>query len=174
MPSDALKVVGSFPAVYQVGVWQNVSITAWFGKATLPAARELAQITEHTVALMAGQRVSVIYLVAEEFGLPDSETREVIAQILRDNGHHVGCLVVVLSGTGFWVSAMRGVVTSLRVVAPRALDLRVHARAEELHGWFPAEHKKRTGMDIDLDAFQRVLESVTSWQEHGRAAIIRG
>jgi hypothetical protein len=174
MPSDDLTIVGSFPGVYQVALWQNISVTAWFGKATLPAAQELARITTRTAASMAGQRVSVIYLVAEAFGLPDSDVREVLLHIMKDNADLVGCLSVILGGTGFWVSAMRSVVTSLRVVAPRALDLRVHGKVEELLGWFPVEHLKRTGVNIDIDAFKRMLNSVAATQEQGRIALMSG
>jgi hypothetical protein len=174
MPSDDLTIVGSFPGAYQVALWHNISTTAWFGKATLPAAQELAQITHRTALLTEGQRVSVIYLVTEEFGLPDANIREVFFTIMKDNAHLVGCMVVILGGAGFWVSAMRSVVTGLRVVAPRALDLRVHGKAEDLLGWFPAEHVKRTGVNIDRDAFKRMLERVAVIQEQGRIEFTQG
>jgi hypothetical protein len=173
MLSDELTIMGSFPDAYQVALWQNISVTAWFGRATLPAAQELSRIVARTALLTTGQRVSVIYLVAEEFGLPDSDVRDVLLNIMKDNAHLVGCIAVILGGTGFWVSAMRGVVTGLRVVAPSALDVRVHGKAEELLGWFPAEHLKRTGVQLDLVAFGRMLKSVATTQEQGRAQLGR-
>jgi hypothetical protein len=97
----------------------------------------------------------------------------VFLKIMKDNAPFVGCLAVILGGTGFWVSAMRSVVTGLRAVAPRVLDLRVHGKFEELLEWFPAEHLKRTGVNIDLDAFKRMLESVAATQEQGRVEVTR-
>jgi hypothetical protein len=71
---------------------------------------------------------------------------------------------VIVSGSGFWASAVRGIVTSVQVVAPHSIDLRVHANSAELLSWFPREHELQTGVAIQAAELQRELEQTEAWQ----------
>lgn len=166
------NIVGSYPGVYQVQLWKNVSICAWVGRATQPGAEELIGITQRTIAALgATQRFSIVHLVAEGIELPDGGARGVLAQILKDYADHLGCSAVVLGGSGFWASAMRSFITGLRVVAPRTFDVRVHGEIEELREWYPAEHEKRTGVPIDPASFVAELERAKRWQDETVSAL---
>jgi hypothetical protein len=159
------NISGSYPGVYQVQLWKNVSICAWVGKATVPATSELGQITQRTIATLGPkQRFSIVHLVAAGLELPDSGSRGALVQIIKDYADHIGCAAVVLGGSGFWASAMRSFITGMRVLAPRTFDLRVHGEIEELLDWYPAEHEKRTGVAIDPAAFLAALTRSRDWQ----------
>jgi hypothetical protein len=170
--SDSLTILGSYPGAYRVQLWKNVSICVWVGRATQLAAEELVSITQHTIEVVGPkQRFSFVHLVAEGIELPDSGARGVLVQIMKDYADHMGCAAVVLAGTGFWASAMRSFVTGVRVLAPRTFDLRVHAQIAELLEWYPAEHARRTGLEIDPASFLAELARAQDWQRETMAAL---
>jgi hypothetical protein len=167
--SEDIKVLATFAGSHRVCLWRNVSITIWFGKPTLQAVEGLAPLTEVALTASGYSRFSVIHLVADQLALPDSQTRSELVHMMKEHGDRMGCMAVIVSATGFWASAMRSVITGIRVLAPRTFDLRMHANAEELISWFPAEHRKRTGVEIDIAGLRRTLAQAKSWQDEESA-----
>ncbi|HKU39347.1 MAG TPA: hypothetical protein VJR89_14395 [Polyangiales bacterium] len=132
---------------------------------TAPAVRELGTITGQLLNALGGStKVSYIHLIPFSLRLPDSEARAALQEITRDYGQHTACVGVVVSGSGFWASAVRGIVTGVQVIAPKSIDLRIHAQSSELLGWFPREHQLQTGVAIQGTELLRMIESTTARQ----------
>jgi hypothetical protein len=85
------------------------------------------------------------------------------------------CVGVVIDGPAFWTSAIRGLVTSVRLVSPRTFDLRIHAHPEELLTWFPPmEHARRTGTTLHPLGFRQCLEQAQAWIAEVPVCMIMG
>jgi hypothetical protein len=170
-PGDELKIFGAHPGSFEVKLWHNITVTTWFGPATPSAALKLSELTKVLMTtLPPEQRISVIHLVAPKLELPSNEVRTLFLQPLQQYADRFGCVSVIVGGTGFWTSAMRGFITGMRVLAPRTFDLRLHADAESLLEWFPEEHQKRTGFQIDPNALAAILAQATTMQQAAVAA----
>lgn len=168
-PGDDVVLVGEAPHSFRTGILGNVTVTAWFGRLDLTAAQMLGRVTEDVIRRLGGQRGSSVHLVDAEIGFPDALTREQLAQISRSSAEQMGCVCVVLDGQGFWVSAFRGVLTSLHALAPKAFDIHASASTAEVVSWLPKEHLKRTGATIRPEALQRLLETGERWRHEARA-----
>jgi hypothetical protein len=143
----------------------RLTVTAWFDQLDKPSAQVLARVNDDLIARLAGERVSSVHLVNSRVKLPDAETREMLAKIMRDSTTALACATVIIDGGGFWASALRSFVTGMRVLAPGSIDLHAHASVAEVMTWLPAEHLKRTGTPIDTEQLERLLQAGKQWQE---------
>ena len=159
------ECIGEAAGVHRVTGWRNIAIVAWQGRPTGPATRQLASVTEHMLGLLDGEtKLSYIHLVPAGLSLPDSDGRSALYEITKKHGRVTACVGVVVFGSGFWASAVRGIVTSVQVIAPRSVEIRVAANSAELLAWFPGEHEQRTGVLVEPTALARALEQAEVWQ----------
>jgi hypothetical protein len=145
----AIALVGEYPGVHRVWLWRNVIVIAWYGKPSGPATREIGAITDRVLVEYGMPLLSFVHVIANKLELPNADTRTALLHNTERLVDRTACVAVVLSGAGFWASAMRSFVTGFRVLAPRSFDLRVHAAALELLDWFPAAHLRRTGVELE-------------------------
>jgi hypothetical protein len=160
-----VEMAGEVPGVHRVTRWHNVVIVAWLGRPTAAATRELGTISGRILGEHADQKLSYVHMVPMAVHLPDSETRTALLDITRAYGQHTACVGVIVRGSGFWASALRSVVTSVQVVAPRTVEIRIHAEIAELLSWFPAEHAQRTGVTLNSAELMRSLSEARAWQQ---------
>jgi hypothetical protein len=165
MTLDEVELVGEVPGVHRVTRWHNVVFIAWLGRPTAAATLELGAISGRILSVLGDQKLSYVHMIPSAVHLPDSETRAALHDITRAYGQHTACVGVIVRGSGFWASALRSIVTSVRVVAPRTVDIRIHGEMAELLGWFPAEHAQRTGVTLDPAGFMRCLAQARAWQQ---------
>jgi hypothetical protein len=159
------ELEGEVPGVHRVTRWKNVVIVAWLGRPTAVATRELGTISGRILGVLGDQKLSYVHLIPLEVHLPDSETRAALHDITRDYGQYTACVGVIVRGSGFWASALRSLVTSVKVIAPRSVDIRIHADIAELLTWFPAEHAQRTGVTLEPADFVKTLSEARAWQQ---------
>lgn len=146
-------------------LWRNVTIVAWLGKPTGAATRELGTITKRALnELGTGTKVSNVHLIPISLRLPDAEARAGLHEVTQHYGQYTACVGVIVSGSGFWASAVRGVVTGVQVIAPRSFEMRIHTNSTELLDWLPREHERRTGVAIEGAELQRQIEQAEAWQ----------
>jgi hypothetical protein len=154
----SITVVGESPGVHRVWLWQNVFAIAWYGKPSAEAARQLGPIAEQVYARASYEKFSYVHLVANKLELPDPATRTALLDLTHGHSHRTACVAVIVSGAGFWASAIRSFVTGIRVLAPRGFDLRMHAALSELGDWLPEEHARKTGVTLEPSELIRQLE----------------
>jgi hypothetical protein len=115
-------------------------------------------VTDEVLAGMpANQKLSYVHLVTTKLALPDADTRAMLLDSTHRYATRTAISGVVVTGGGFWASAIRGFITGISVLAPRSLDLRIFAATDELVPWFPIEHAKRTGIQLDRNELLKVL-----------------
>ena len=147
---DEIVVVGEFPGVLRVCLWHNVIVACWYGDPSAQASNRLTAITQHILeSRNAPDKVSYVHLVTGKLKLPDAATRAAFVESTNKYAHRTALSAVVVSGAGFWASAIRGFVTGIGMVAPRSLELRLYGTIEALVPWFPNEHARRTGVALD-------------------------
>jgi hypothetical protein len=96
-------------------------------------------------------------VVANEIAMPDAETRSVLVESSKSHEERLGLAAIIVNGTGFWASALRGFATSVSLLIPKTVHVRICGSPEELNPWFPAEHARRTGVAIDPQMLVTVL-----------------
>jgi len=139
----------------------NVIIMRWMRGLNLEAVRELKASNDRAYEQSGSSYLSSIHLVFPEIELPDAAARAELPNLAKESAVRTACTAVVVHGGGFKVSAMRAIITGLRAVLPgQVFDLRANATVEELLGWFPAEHHRRTGVALDVASLRRVLEHI--------------
>jgi len=155
--SESIAVVGEVPGVHRVWAFHNVMVVSWSGTAA-DAVRRLAPIADRLLTRTRADKLSFVHLVPNNLAMPDAATRAALLELGHAYGDRTACIAVIVSGTGFWASAIRSVITGIRVLAPRAFDLRMHASLPELLQWFPEEHARKTGVTLEPSELLLQLE----------------
>jgi hypothetical protein len=156
--TGAIEVVSESLGANQVSLWQNVLVISWTGKPTAEAARALGPVTDEILARLGVDKLSFIHLIPNNMPLPDSGTREALLALSRSYIQHTACVAVIIAGGGFWASAIQSFVTGIRVLAPRELSVRMHKSSAELLKWFPEEHARKTGVQLEPVELARQVE----------------
>lgn len=162
---EPVKIIGEFPGVYRVGMLRNVTLTKWLGGPLgYDSAASIGALTHQIIADMHGQRWSSLHLIDSIVKMPDSAGRQELANVIRGTSDSMGgCIAVVIEADGFIASALRGLVTGLRVLAPRSFDVRIEATIADLLTWLPEEHYRRTGVDVGVKDIERLCSVGRSW-----------
>jgi hypothetical protein len=165
LPKLQLETLVDSPAFFRIGAFGNVVVCGWRGPLNAESFAEWAQMARSLMERVGPVRVSFLHLMTERVNLPDAATRSEIAKFLPELAQVVALSAVLLDGSGFWSSALRGFLTGLSVVAPRNFEIRAESSAESLLQWFPAEHQKRTGVFIAREQVEYLLHEAKSWQK---------
>jgi hypothetical protein len=142
---DAIVVAG----------WRNVGFVFWGAQATLRSARRMGAMS--AALIKEHQTISIIQVIPDGAPLPTDDAKDMMLKMTEAGGHSLACLVYVMSGDGFWASAMRSYLTSLHWVRHRPFVPRILPTLEEVAAWLPSIHRERTGVDIAAGALLEVL-----------------
>jgi hypothetical protein len=145
------------PGQYRFGLWKNVILATWEGRADLPGVASLDKIGRDLRAAHPGQRYSNIHIVLEGVELPTRAAREGFIEIMKSQADSVAAVSVVIQGSGFLASALRSFITGMRLLSPSSFAFRLHGTTLEALRWLPAEHRRMTGEEIDVRQLDRVL-----------------
>ena len=154
------------PGVVRGFMYENVSVLAWYAAPTVTAIEDLFRLGEplrrqnprggSIVHVMRGDRLTIM----------DGPARDAMVRVSNELGETTAGVAVVLAVDGFLASAIRSVITGLRVRSKHSFEYRLHARCEEVLDWLPAVHQKKTGVTLDpqklLEVLQRAAASAPS------------
>ncbi|HET8936067.1 MAG TPA: hypothetical protein VFN67_21620 [Polyangiales bacterium] len=139
--------------------FENITIIVWHAKPTLAAAQHLSRVSiRRRVEFENG--ISVIHLVQGTFEMPDASTRDAFAKLLRDGGGKLAVLCVIVGTGGFWASALRSLITGLRVVSRGTFDSGLYKDVREAVDYLVPRHLTQTGVPIDVDQLTDVLTTL--------------
>lgn len=158
---DRLTVIDAEPDAFAFCVRQNVVVSVWWKQATGPAATRLDAVIRATLREFP-QGFSSVHVVKESALLPDADGRKELMRMMRDYQHNVGCVAVIIGGTGFWASAFRAAVTGMWITTTQAVDLRLMGTYDEAAAWIPAKHQARTSVRIDASEVMDLLRKADS------------
>ncbi len=65
----------------------------------------------------------------------------------------------MLLGGGFWNSALRSAITGVLMLTPRSFPVRIHNTIDEVVGWLPDEHLRRTKVRLSPAELAAALQA---------------
>ena len=152
-------LLDSEPERFSFWAWDDVSIFVWYAVPTRDALMRLQRAAEPRIKLHPGG-LSDVHLVRGRISLPDRETREALVKVSGEGARHLAAVAIVVGGHGFWASAIRSLITGIRLLVPGTFGMTMCDSTDEVADWLPDAHAKRTGRRIDPTALRRALEFV--------------
>jgi hypothetical protein len=151
-----VEAFGGEPGVVSLYGYENITIIVWHAKPTLAAAQHLARVSQRRRAEFA-HGISAVHLVQATFEMPDGPTRDEFVRLLRDGGGKLAVLCLIVGEGGFWASALRSLITGLRVLSRGSFDIGLHTDISEAVEYLHPRHLAKTGVAISGEQFTRVL-----------------
>jgi hypothetical protein len=155
--SVELTLEGAVAGTFALYSWKNLQFMLWFSPATVESMEVYGRL-DATARERHPNGVSFVhFMVPGHFQLPSPEARAAFMEIAKRNIAWIAAIAVVIPGDGFWASAIRGMITALRVLGPRELQMRIHSSTDEIPDWLPAVHSERTGVPLAANELARAL-----------------
>jgi hypothetical protein len=161
---SAMHVSQALPATIEYetagcvfAIWKNVVIAIWATQATSELVAELSRIATYWADQREGQ-FSTVHVIRNGSPLPNGEARAALMALIEQFGHRLACVATQIEGAGFWASAMRSLLTSLRLIGGRtSYKARTFQTTQEIATWLAEAHVQGTGIGLDADEFKAVL-----------------
>ncbi|HEX6240357.1 MAG TPA: hypothetical protein VFZ61_05670 [Polyangiales bacterium] len=144
------------PGRFRYSVWRNITIGVWADQATEEAARRIIALSRSMARNHAGGHSNVIF-VLDGAPPPTPEANQIFAQIHDQKVSDLVCMGIVVEGSGFWASAIRSSITGVRMSSASGIRMGVSDNVNQLMEWLPAEHSKRTGVNVSASELRPVL-----------------
>lgn len=155
---EAPRIVHESPGCV-MATWKNISIAVWATQATVPLVSEFASLSAELARVWPG-KLSTVHLIVNDAPLPVGDARAQLSNLTTQYQHRLVCALTILSGSGFWSSAMRGFITSLHWLKPPQYKALICKSIEEGAAWLPLLHTGETGVYLDSRGLTSVLESL--------------
>ena len=154
---EPLVLLDVEPGRFRYNGWRNLTIGVWADQATGEAAERVLSISRQMARNHPEGHSNVIF-VLDGAPMPTPEANAIFSKVYDQKVSDLSCMAVVIEGGGFWASAIRSTITSLRM-ASRSGELRmsVHDHMEQVLEWLPAEHTRRTGVFVASSELRNAL-----------------
>jgi hypothetical protein len=136
-------------------LYQNISIAVWVGQATLPVVKAVLEVTQDMIARFPGGHSSVAF-VLDGLPAPPTDAQAVLTKAFEKRSQLM-VTAIVLEGSGFWASGLRGMLNNTHREANSNTALKIVTHVDPLVGWFAEEHAARTGVVIAPMVLRDVL-----------------
>ncbi len=136
-------------------VYQNISIIVWVSHATVPAVQALQEVSKAMIKRFPHGHSSMSF-VLDGVGVPTPEAQVLLQRSLGTRSQ-VSVTGIVLEGSGFWASALRGMISNSHREAQANSALKIMTSLDSLVGWFCEEHGARTRVELAPMALRDVL-----------------
>jgi hypothetical protein len=143
------------PGVFHYCAWRNVSIGVWVGEATLSAIDSLSSFGASMGTFHPHGYSSVVFIL-DRVPAPTRDAQKSLEKLFNARTS-LACVAVVLEGTGFWASGIRGMITNAHRGATGTVKLNVTTSIEGVLSWLPPEHGAATGVALDVELLRRAL-----------------
>jgi hypothetical protein len=141
------------------GTWKNITFAVWGRGADLQLASEFSRLSAEVMARY--ERVSTAQVIVQGAAIPTPEARAEFDALALRSGAQMACAAVLLAGSGFWASAMRGFLTSLQLInRKRPFKAKSHTNVSELVDWLALEHTQITGVAITPELLRAQLRTL--------------
>ena len=143
--------------------WRNVGFVCWGAQATLRSVRKMGAMS--AALAKAHTKFSMIQVIPDGVPLPEDDAKNLLLKMTEAGSRSLACLVYVMSGEGFWASAMRSYLTNVHWVRQRPFVPRILTKIEEVASWLPSVHREQTGVHVTAD---EMLEFLTECMRERR------
>lgn len=146
---------------------QNISISVWVGQATVPTVLAVHEVTKTMIARFPGGHSSISF-VLDGLPAPTADAQALLTKAF-EKGSQVKVTAIVLEGSGFWASGLRGMLNNSHREANSDMSLKIFTQLDPVVGWFSEEHAARTGVEIapmqlrDVLLLARQLGEKAAW-----------
>lgn len=160
----ATPVQGSSPTITfaadgcVMGYVQNVLITIWAGQQTVPLIGHFGTLAEILTARYP--KTSAAHVLLPTASMPTGEARKALEELSDRYESRVACVATMITGSGFWPSAMRGLVTSLQVVQRKPFKANTFATVGPLAVWLDAQNEAETAVSCGAITLEKALSSM--------------
>ncbi len=139
-----------------LGIWRKVTVAVWTVQMTLELIAEL----EKLLKLAAGRysTFSSVHLVRGSVRLPPADGRAALKDLTKRYGGRIVCRATMLDESGFWATAIRGIVTSLHVFEGRETRTRFFDDVHKLSDWAAPVHSVVTDDPVTPADLRRTLQ----------------
>jgi hypothetical protein len=144
--------------------YENVTIIVWHAPPDPAAVERLRHVSERR-RKQYPNGISAVHFIKGQFELPSAPTRDAFVRLVREGEGTLNVLAVIVSGAGFWASAVRSLITSFRVLSRGNFDLGFYASVEELMKLLPEKHRVRTGVTLAPEALARALRRADAFEQ---------
>jgi hypothetical protein len=163
MSGDDLTLIDLLPRVVSFFAFHNVTIVVWHATPE-PLAVERLRVVSERRRKQHPKGLSVVHLVqTAPLELPDGPTRQGFARVIKEGRETLALVAVVVPVGGFMASAVRSLLTGIRVASRGSFEMGLYADVEELVRWLPDEHHARTGVVLASDSLRAALRSAQSF-----------
>jgi hypothetical protein len=143
---------------YLLAVWRRLVIVVWKGDTTLESVKRVGE-TIHSSASRVGP-VGLFIVTDVTAPLPPAIVRKTAAGILA--AAPIAYFCVTFEGNGFRAAAVRGVVTSITMLASMAFPHRAFSKIDEAAVWVSEQTKHDGAMRIHPIGLAAVLDNLRS------------
>jgi len=143
---------------YLLATWRRLVIVVWKGDTTLESVKRVGEVI-HSSARRLGP-VGLFIVTDVTAPLPPAVVRKTAASILATGPIAYFC--VTFEGNGFRAAAVRGVVTSIAMLASMAFPHRAFSKINEAGAWVSEQTRHDGAMRIHPIGLAAVLDNLRS------------
>jgi len=145
---------------FVVGAMRDVMFVLWATRATTQTAQKLEQVGRSLIA--AHGKISSIHVAMNAVPLPEAPAREALQGVTLRLGADTIAVAVVLIGHGFWASALRAFVTSLRWGGASLVPFKVHVCDSTLDAavWLAPQHSAHSSLPASAEELEAGLSEL--------------
>jgi hypothetical protein len=141
----------------------GIMLVVWRKRATVDSVPKLDEGCRSLVA--RNGQFSTIHVVRGNVSLPDQETRAALQAFSERWADKVIASCVVLLGNGFWASAMRALVMTLRwgramQTTSKAHKVHMATDVSEAAEWLAPRHSEQSAFGIEPHELERALRQL--------------
>jgi hypothetical protein len=139
--------------------YQNVAINIWLSTPTESGVALLHELT-HASRKACPEGISSIHCMEPGTGLPTAGARAALGELSTQFAQHIaGVGVLLLSGDGFWASAVRSALSGIVQTLPNArFPLRFFGSSVEVAEWLVEIHERKTHTRLDAALLSRQVD----------------
>lgn len=135
--------------------YQNVSIAVWVGQATVPVVNRIQEVSKMMIGRFPGGHSSVSFVLD---GLPaPTPDAQLLLQKTFAARMQLAVTAIVLEGSGFWASGLRGMINNSHREAQGTSTLKIVTSLDPLVGAFCEQHSAQTGVELAPMVLRDVL-----------------
>jgi hypothetical protein len=152
---DSLETIWVEHARFYFGAYLNISIAVWVGQADLNAAQAMLRASDG-MAQRNPRGHSSVNFVLDGLAGPTPEAQPIFKQLLGRRAQ-LACAAIILEGSGFWASGLRGMLSNTHREAGGGVPLKIETSVDPLVGWFSEQHQARTKVELQPMQLRDVL-----------------
>jgi hypothetical protein len=165
LDGDDLALIDLLPPAVSFFAFNNVTVVVWHATPE-PLSVERLRLVSERRRKQHPKGLSVVHLVqTSPIELPDGPTRQAFARVIKEGRETLALVAVVVPVGGFMASAVRGLLTGIRVASRGSFEMGLYSDLEDLVRWLPNEHRARTGVQLDSDALRVALRRAQSFSQ---------